>query len=250
MRNTDTIMDMNTKETAPGATQQVQLRHSVATARDSFPLQHMRLRCVSSSWITLVSRRVRGRQHRADTIIVTFHRTRRPICHRVMAISISPSRNAMRAQIQKPEVCLSCINVPPFPVAQQLSLSPPFAAYFARRSTRHSYAMDDYRSSSLYRGDSSYAPSSSAYFNPSVSPAPSSAFDIDGRVVFKRQRLREDSPERTQDIRDWVRGVECRRQPNASTPNSFVEEYGTLSEQPTNESYLRTSPCHGTSLLR
>ncbi|KLO20606.1 hypothetical protein SCHPADRAFT_13560 [Schizopora paradoxa] len=121
----------------------------------------------------------------------------------------------------------------------------PFAAYFARRSTRHSYAMDDYRSSSLYRGDSSYAPSSSAYFNPSISPAPSSALDIDGRVVFKRQRVREDSPERSQDIRDWVRGVECRRQAaDVSTPNSFVEEHGSLCEQPTNESYLRTSPCH------
>lgn len=143
-----------------------------------------------------------------------------------MAKSISPSRNAMRVQVQNTEVCLSCINVPPFPVAQSHSLCLSFAAYLAQRSTRHSYAMDDYRSSSLYRGDSSYAPSSSAYFNPSVSPAPSSALDIGGRIVFKRQRVGEDSPERSLDIWDWVRGVECRRQTDVSTPNSFVEEYG------------------------
>ncbi len=110
--------------------------------------------------------------------------------------------------------------------------------------------MDDYRSSSLFRGDSSYAPSSPAYLNPSVSPTPSSAFDLDGRVVFKRQRLREDSPERSQDIWDWVRGVERRRHASISTPDSFVGEYGLLSEQPTNESYLRSSPCHGMSYLR
>lgn len=104
--------------------------------------------------------------------------------------------------------------------------------------------MNDYRSSSLFRGDSSYAPSSPAYLNPSVSPTPSSAFDLDGRVVFKRQRLREDSPERSQDIWDWVRGVERKRHTSISTPDSFVDEYGSLSEQPTNESYLRSSPCH------
>jgi len=104
--------------------------------------------------------------------------------------------------------------------------------------------MDDYRASSLFHGDSSYAPSSSAYLNPMVSPAPSSALDLDGRVVFKRQRLREYSPERAQDIWDWVRGVERRRHTNVNTPNSFVEENGWLREQPVNDSYLRTSPCH------
>ncbi len=47
-----------------------------------------------------------------------------------------------------------------------------------------------------------------------------------------------------------VRGVERRRHASISTPDSFVDEYGSLSEQPTNESYLRSSPCHGMSYLR
>ncbi len=59
-----------------------------------------------SSWITLCSRRDRG----TDTIITTFRRPMHPTCHRVMGISILRSRNAMRAQLQKPEVRSSCVN--------------------------------------------------------------------------------------------------------------------------------------------
>ncbi len=82
------------------------LRHNVATARDSFPAPSHAVTVRLSSWITLCSRRDRG----TDTIITTFHRPMHPTCHRVMGISILRSKNAMRVQLQKPEVRSSCVN--------------------------------------------------------------------------------------------------------------------------------------------